>query len=361
MKIAIFHNYMDNIGGAERVVLTLARELKADIFTTNLDNNKIKKMGFSNINVKSIGKIPLNPPYRQQLSSLKFRLLKLKNEYDFFIIAGDWAMSGVVNNKPNLLYVHSPIREIWDLYEYSRQNNVHILKRPLFDLWVKYNRYLSKKYIKNAGLIVSNSKNTQKRVKKYLNLESTIINPPVDTSKYKFNKSGNYWLSVNRLINHKRIEMQINAFKKLPKEKLIIVGSYEQAKHFSIYSNYLNRIKTNNVELIHWVDQKKLQELYSQCKGFITTSQDEDFGMTAVEAMASGKPVIAPNEGGYQETIVQGVTGHLIDNIDEKKLIKAVLEVGKNPKKYKKACLEQAKKFDTKIFINKIKKEMKCF
>ena len=70
MKIAILHNYMDNIGGAEIVTLTLAKELNADIYTTNIDYNKIEKMGFSNIRIKSIGKIPLNAPLRQQILSL---------------------------------------------------------------------------------------------------------------------------------------------------------------------------------------------------------------------------------------------------------------------------------------------------
>lgn len=77
--------------------------------------------------------------------------------------------------------------------------------------------------------------------------------------------------------------------------------------------------------------------------------------MNVCEAMASGKPVIAPNEGGYKETVIDGVTGKLIDDIDEDKLIETINGAGKNPKKYKKACLKQAKKFDTKIFINKIK------
>ena len=112
MKIAIFHNYMDNIGGAEKVTLTLAKELNADIFTTNINKKKIKKMGFHNLNIKSIGKIPINAPFRQQAALYKFRKLNLKNKYDFYIISGDWAMAGAVNNRPNLWYVHSPIREI---------------------------------------------------------------------------------------------------------------------------------------------------------------------------------------------------------------------------------------------------------
>ena len=107
-----------------------------------------------------------------------------------------------------------------------------------------------------------------------------------------------------------------------------------------------------------WVDHSKLLDLYAGCKGFITTAREEDFGLAPVEAMASGKPVIAPNEGGYKETVIDGATGMLIDDISVEKLIAAVVEIGKAPEAFKEACLNQAKNFDTKIFIDKIKSEI---
>jgi len=358
-KIAIFHNYMDNIGGAEIVGLTLARELKADIYTTNIDREKIRKMGFSDVNIISIGKIPINAPYRQQIALWKFRNLNLKDKYDFYIIDGDWAMSGAVLNHPNLWYVHSPIREIWDLYPYIRNNLLNLwVKRFVFDFWVKLNRYLNKKYIKHVQKIVCNSKNTQGRVKKYLKRDSIVINPPIDTSKFYCRKAGNYWLAVNRLYYHKRVDLQVKAFSKLSNEKLIIVGCYENAKHFEEYAKKIMKIKPKNVEILKEIPEAELAELYANCKGFITTAMDEDFGMTPVEAMASGKPVIAANEGGYKETVIDGITGKLINNINEEKLIEAIKEIGKNPKKYKSACLKQAKKFDIKLFIKKIKEQI---
>jgi glycosyltransferase involved in cell wall biosynthesis len=357
-KIAIFHNYMDNIGGAEMVGLTLARDLKADFYSTNIDREKIKKMGFDNMKLISIGKIPPNAPFRQQLALLKFRMLNLKKKYDFYIIDGDWAMSGAVNNHPNIWYVHSPIREIWDAYEYTRNKIVPWYARWLFDIWVYFNRYLNRKYIKSVEKIACNSRNTQNRIKKFLGREARVINPPIETSKFYYKRNGDFWLSVNRLFAAKRVDIQMKAFEKLPDEKLVIVGSYEQSKHFKEYASYLRSIKPKNVDILSWVDADKLRKLYANCKGFITTSMDEDFGMAPVEAMASGKPAIAPNEGGYKETIISGKTGILIDNIDENKLVEAIKLIKKNPKKYKKACLKQAKKFDAKIFIKKIKKLM---
>ncbi len=358
MKIAIFHNYLDNIGGAEKVDLILSRELKSDIYTTNINKEKIKKLGFNTDNVYSIGKIPVNAPFKQQFAYQKFKKLNLGNEYDFYIIAGDWAMAAGVHNKPNLWYIYSPIREIWDLYEYTRKN-MEFWQRPFFDLWVKYHRNVNRKNVEQIQKIAVISDIVKERVKKYLGRDSEVIYPPIETEKYCYKKNGDYWLSVNRLINHKRVDLQMKAFAQLPDEKLIVVGSYEQARHFRQYAGYIQKIKPENVEILSWVDDNKLLDLYANCKGFITTSHEEDFGMTPVEAMASGKPAIAPNEGGYKETIIDGVTGKLIEDIDVDKLVMAIKGVGKNPESYKNACLKQAKNFDTKFFIKKIKEEMK--
>jgi len=184
MKIAIFHNFMDNIGGAEIVSLTLSRELGADFYTTNIDEEKIRKMGFNDLKIKSIGQVPINPPLKQQMALWRFSRLNLKNQYDFFIISGDWAISAAKHNQPNLWYVHSPMREIWDLYGYTRNQLVPWFGRWCFDGWVKYNRYLSKKYFKSVNQIVCNSANTQNRVKKYLGRDAEVINPMVDAAKF---------------------------------------------------------------------------------------------------------------------------------------------------------------------------------
>ncbi|MEM3074539.1 MAG: glycosyltransferase [Candidatus Pacearchaeota archaeon] len=359
MKLAIFHNALDNIGGAEYVDLILSKELKADIYTTNIDKEKISKMGFKTQRIFSIGKVPINAPFRQEMIYWRFRELKLKNKYDFYIIAGDWAVSGAVHNKPNLWYIYSPTREIWDLKDYVRESLVPSWKRPIFDLWTIYRRRIFENDLNYVNKFISISKNVQQRVKKYLNKESKVIYPPVETSKYKYKKNGNYWLSVNRLIKHKRVEMQIEAFKKIPDENLILVGSYEKSKHFKEYADYIKKIKPDNVKILSWVDQKELINLYSNCKGLITTSLNEDFGLTPLEAMASGKLVIAPNEGGYKETIINGKTGILINNISVEKIIEAIKSTRKNPERFKDKCLKQAKNFDTKVFIKKFKKEIK--
>lgn len=362
-KIAIFHNFLDNIGGAEIVTLYLSRELNADIYTTNFNPEKIREMGFDAKRIFSIGKIPINSPFKQEFAYWRFRLLNLKNKYDFYIISGDWAMSGAVNNKPNLWYVHSPTREIWDLYKYTRKFLVKWWQRPLFDIWVLIRRIMNKSDVKKVERFVCSSINVRKRLKKYLNRNAVIISPPVETNKFYYKENSGFWLSVNRLTNYKRIEMQLKAFEKLPNEKLIILGPHEKSQHFIAYTEYCNKIKPKNVEIISKIEREKLIDFYANCKGFITTSKDEDFGITPVEAMAAGKAVIAPNEGGYKETIINNKTGILIDNIDENKLTEAIINIGKeidvDPLKFRNICQEQARKFDVEIFIQKIKEQIK--
>ena len=363
MKIALFHNYMDNIGGAEIVTLTFARELNADIYTTVFDTKHIINAGFADVipRIKSIGKIPKQAPFKQQLASLRFRRLNLGRKYDFYIISGDWAMSGAVNNKPNLWYVHSPLNELWQFRGIIKEKMLSKWKHPIFDIWVWFNKKLTLSYSKHVGLWTCNSGNTQERIRRFYGKEAKVIYPPIDTTKYENGADKGYWLSVNRLIDHKRVEMQLAAFAQLPNERLIVVGSYEKnVNQFEKYRAGLEQMRPPSVELKQWVSDMELIDLYSNCKGFITTARDEDFGMTAVEAMASGKMVIAPKEGGYKESVLHEKTGILIDDITPKKLADAIIEANtvlkNNADYYVQECLKRAVIFDTKNCISKLRK-----
>jgi len=362
MKIAIFHNFMDNIGGAEIVALALAKGLKADLYTTNIDSRQIEKMGYGDVlpQIRSIGRIPRQAPFRQQLAFWKFRHLNISGQYDFFIIAGDWAMSGAVNNHPNLWYVHSPLNELWEFKDFIKKELLNFWKKPIYNFWVWYNRRLSLIYARQVDNWMANSLNTKSRIKKYYGQEAAVVYPPVETKKYQTQDSKGYWLSVNRLATHKRPEMQVEAFKNLPDENLIMVASYEKGvAQFEQCRQKIENIKPSNVLIKNWVDDEELKNLYVNCQGFITTAKNEDFGLTAVEAMAAGKPVIAPSEGGYLESVINNQTGFLIEEINSSKLTETIKQLRDNlkinPLFYQKACLARAANFDTSVFIAKVK------
>lgn len=353
MKIAIFHDYFGAIGGGEKLVLMLAKYFNADVITTDLNIESIKKMGYSEMHIISLGNTPKVPPLKQISASLLFATCDFSDKYDFFIFSGNWAHFAAKKHKPNLYYCHTPTRAFYDLYDtfLARQSFVVSV---FFRVWVRLHRPVSEYYLSHVCKVATNSKNTLQRVRKYFRRDAEVIYPPVETSKFTCKEHGDFWLSVNRLYPEKRVELQIDAFREMPEEKLLIVGGYSKGDHAKSYAkNVLNSLP-ENVEVLGEVSEEELLDLYSCCKGFICTAMDEDFGMTPIEAMASGKPVVAVNEGGFRETVIDGKTGILV-SADPKNIIGAVKAVSLRPETYKDACFNRAEEFDVSIFIQKIK------
>jgi glycosyltransferase involved in cell wall biosynthesis len=357
MKIAIFHDYIGAIGGAEKIVFTLARELGADVITTDVDMNAIKILGYEDVNIISLGKTIKMAPFKQISACMMFASCDFSSKYDFFIFSNNWAHFAAKKHKPNLLYCQStPVRVFYDLYDlYLHQQS--FFSSILFRFWVILHRRMYEHYMDHVCSIIANSTSIQERVKKYLKRNSQVIYPPIDISAFRFEVYGDFWLSINRLYPEKRIELQIEAFRRLPDEKLLIVGGYAQADSSSTYAANIMKDLPGNVKVIGNVSEKELRCLYARCKAFIITSMDEPFGMAPVEAMASGKPVVAVKEGGCLETVVDGVTGLLVKP-DIIELLNAINIISKEPFKYKENCIEQARKFDESFFLEKIKKEI---
>lgn len=361
MKIAIFHDFYDSIGGGEKLIIEMARGLKADIITNNLNKESIKKMGCEDVRFINLGETVRIPPLKQAQATRRFSKVDFSKNYDFFILSGNWGPFAAKKHKPNLYYCNTPMRVFYDLYEFYI-NSFRWYGKLIFPFYVKYAKIKERKNMPHISKILANSVNIKKRIKKYWGVDSNVVHCAINTEKFYYGKNENYWLSVNRIYPAKRIELQLKAFENLPNDKLIIVGDIAKGDGSEGYKDKMKKIFPPNVEFLGKIHENKLIDLYANCRGFITTSINEDFGLTPIEAMASGKPVIAPNEGGYKETIINGKTGILIDNINVDKLVYAVKkieeELDKNPRKYKNNCIKQAKKFDTKVFIERIKKSI---
>lgn len=348
MKIAIFHDYFGAIGGGERVVIAMAKILDADIITT--DTDAVRKIDPS-VRVISLGRTIKFPPLKQISVSLKFNFCDFSKDYDFFIFTGNWSHTAAHRHHPNLWYCYTPVRAFYDLYPafLSRQD---FLTRQIFRSWVFLHRFFDQRSIRHIDRIIGISRNVQNRIRQYYHRNADVIYPSVDTSLYHYGRNENFWLSVNRLYPEKRIELQVEAFRRMPEEHLVIVGGYAKGDHASRYAEKIGQMLPINVTLRGEVNEEELRSLYSLCKGHICTALDEDYGLTPLEAMASGKPVVAVNEGGYRETVTEQ-TGLLVEP-DVDKIVGAVRFIAQDPARYREHCIRRAKEFDTAEFRKQI-------
>ncbi|MEI6842242.1 MAG: glycosyltransferase [Methanomicrobiales archaeon] len=349
LKIAIFHDYFGVIGGGEKVVIAMAKILDADIITT--DTDAVKKID-PNVHVISLGKTIKIPPFKQISATMKFYFCDFSTKYDVFIFTGNWSHAAAHRHHPNLWYSYTPIRAFYDLYPVflSRQD---IITRQLFRTWVYIHQIYDQQSIRQVDCIIAISRNVQNRILAYHNRRSKVIYPPVDTSLYRCTEYGNFWLSVNRLYPEKRIDLQIDAFRQVPEEHLVIVGGYSKGDHAAVYSRKIHHNLPPNVTFRGEVTGDEILDLYARCKAHICTALDEDYGLTPIEAMASGKPVVAVDEGGYRETVTDK-TGVLVAP-SASALAEAIRFVAKNPEQYKEAVLLRAQDFDLAQFCEQLK------
>ena len=176
------------------------------------------------------------------------------------------------NHHLNMWYCYTPVKTFYDLYD-TFLHRQDIMTRQAFRLWVHGPRWTDQLSV-NSMEVVTNSRNTQKRIEKYYHRTADIIHPPVDVSKFKYNECGDFWLSVNRLYPEKRIELQINAFRKMPDEKLTIVGGYAKCDHVEKYAKNIITGLPQNVNILGEISEQELIDLYIWRKGLICIALD---------------------------------------------------------------------------------------
>ncbi len=355
MKIAVFHDYFSVTGGGEKLVYTMAKGLGADIITTDIETRVAENLG-KDVRFISIGSNPNRPPLKQISAAKKFLKSDFSKDYDIFIFSGNWAHYASKHHHPSIWYCHTPTRAFHDQYGNMLKALPWYGKIP-YKMWVRTYRKKEYRSIGRIERIVTNSRNTLGRIKRYYGRDARVIYPPIPVKRYRNIEYGDFWLSVNRLYPEKRIELQIEAFRRMPEEKLVIVGGVGKGDHSARYAERIRKSAPRNVKFLGELGEKELLELYGRCRGFIATARDEDFGMTPVEAMAAGKPVVAVREGGFLESVVQGKTGYLVGP-NLKEIIRAVEEVSKNPEKFGEDCVKRAQMFSEERFIREMREEV---
>jgi len=336
----------------------LGKALHADIITTDLNQDSLNRLGYGNIAIKSLGNTIKIPPLKQISASLSFSMCDVSDDYDYFIFSGNWSHYAARRHHPNLWYCYTPVRTFYDLKESMISRQPNVFRKMALSSWIKCHRWFDKRSVRNLDKIVAISETVRRRIEKYHNRTADVIYPPVDTSRFICREYGDFWLSVNRIYPEKRIDLQFEVFRGLPDERLVVVGGYSKGDHAKTYYRHLVKNMPENVKMIGPLPEDQLMDLYARCKGLICTAMDEDFGLTPVEAMASGKPVVAVREGGYIETILDGVTGVLV-SADRNELISAVKKISSTPESYRDACLTRAKDFNIDAFLERFRKAMK--
>jgi glycosyltransferase involved in cell wall biosynthesis len=307
MKIALVHDYLSQDGGAERVLKAL-HEIWPDapIFVLFHDRIKINYLDHEKVRESWLSKMPfINNIFQWYLPFMPMATEQHDlRGYDMVISSSSGFAKGVITSPDTLhiSYCHTPPRFLWgdgNNYLSDLKSNYFIkLILPLLNHQLRIWDQMSTQRVDH---FIANSQTVQKRIKKYYRRESEIIFPPVDTHRFQIaNKLGDYYVAGGRLVPYKRLDLVVKVFNRLNIPSKIF-GIGPEFKH-------LKRIAKSNIEFYGKISESEKAVLFSRALAFIHP-QKEDFGITPVEAMAAGRPVIAYGYGGATETIISNETG----------------------------------------------------
>jgi len=351
MKIALLHDYLNQAGGAERVLLALAHLFpQAPIYTLIHDKKRLR--GFENKDIRTsfLQKLPFSASKtRWYLPLMPSAVEQLDlSDYDLVISSTSALIKGVITHPQTIhvCYCHTPTRYLWsDTHKYPREINEGKLVKNFLPILLSWLRQWDQIAAQRVNHFIANSNFVAQRIKNYYNRESTVIYPPVDTENFYISPElGNYYLIISRLKPYKRVDLAIRAFNKL-NIPLKIIGTGEDEKR-------LKKMAKHNIEFLGAVSEIEKRKYLSQCLAFINP-QEEDFGITVVEAMASGRPVIAYGAGGALETILENQTGKFFPEQTWESLVDTVIKF--KPQEFKpQAIKDHAEKFNTQNFYQKM-------
>lgn len=357
-RVAIAHDILTQHGGAEKTIEAICDIFpKAPIYTSIYKADKMgdffrhKKIITAGVKLnKLLGNIPLLSKYFTFLLPLTFEGFDL-SEYDIVISSSSSYAKGVLTN-PNQLhvsYIHTPPRFLYGYSVESVKRNAWYYKPVVMvvDHFLKIWDYHA---AQRPDFLVTNSKNVQRRIKKFYRRESKVIYPPVETEYAektypKNNMEQPYYMAIGRLSAYKNFDLLISAFN--------ITGMYLKIIGTGIDEARLKKMAKNNIEFVGRVDDEEKHRLLQHSLGFLFPVEEEDLGITPIEAMAHGKPVLAHRSGGPLETIREGKDGMFFDSIDLDHFMKKLKEFDKKVRtgSYNEEVIKKhAKKFSKDRF-----------
>lgn len=353
MKIALIHEHLAQDGGAERV-LQAFQEIypEAPTYTLVYDKkNASQVFRGKKIHTSFIQRMPFGVKrYQWYLPMMPTAVEKYDlTDYDVILSSCSAFAKGVITRQDSIhiCYCHSPTRYLWsDTFSYVDELHYPKLIKKIIPFFLPRIRLWDQLAAQRVDDFIANSEAVRQRIQKYYRRPSLVIHPPVDTEKFTVSDGvGDYYLMGGRMVPYKRFDLAVRAFNKLSLP-LKIFGSGQEEK-------YLRKIAKPNIEFLGHVSEEEKAELLRRAKAFLYP-QEEDFGITALEAMAAGRPVIAYAKGGALETVIEGETGALFHDQNWAALADTVIRF--KPEQYNSMAIRNhAEKFNIDQFKEKIR------
>jgi len=365
MKVALIHDWLTGMRGGERCLEVFCELFpEADLFTLlhikGSVSSIIEKM---NIKTSFLQHLPfVKQKYRLYLPLYPSAVESLNIKgYDLVLSISHVAAKGTIPGPDalHIAYLLTPMRYAWDMYhEYFGDGYRGRVTKPLIPVLANYLRLWDIASNNRVDHFICISSHVARRIKKYYQRDAEVIHPPVDIEKFQIaKKADDFYLVVSAFAPYKRLDLGISVFNRL-KKPLVIIGKGQEEKRLKSMAN-------SNIEFLGWQPDEVVAEYYSKCKALIFPGE-EDFGITPLEAMASGRPVIAYGKGGVLETVIPFESGNIKDQCSPtgvffyeqnvEALMEAVKTFESNADYFdSKKLREQAKKWDRPIFKEKIK------
>lgn len=326
MKIALVHEHLAQDGGAESVLRSFqAMYPSAPTYTIVYDaHGAHSTLAHKDIRPSFIQRLPGGVRhYKWYLPFMPTAVERFDlSQFDVVLSSASAFAKGVITRPDavHICYCHSPTRYLWtDTHDYIRALPYPRLFKRLIERHLTSLRLWDRLAADRPDYYIANSQAVQQRIKKYYRRESAVVYPPVATEQFFVaEKQGGYFLAGGRLVAYKRFDITVMAANRLG-VPLIIFGDGPEMKK-------LRSMAKQNVTFVGRVSDTERAKLYSEAIAFINP-QEEDFGITVIEAMASGRPVIAYRRGGACETVREGVTGVFFDDQEWESLSDAIIRL----------------------------------
>jgi glycosyltransferase involved in cell wall biosynthesis len=355
MRVALVHDWLTGMRGGEKVLEVLCELYPSATLFTLLHNKGAMSPVIENMDIRTsfVQKLPMKasqyrkflPTFPKAIESFDFTSYQLIISTSHCVAKGAIPVGGALH----ICYCHTPMRYVWDQYdEYFGRGRAAIFTRMAMHYIAPKLREWDVRTSSRVNFFVANSENVARRIDRYYARAADVIHAPVDTSLFRVSEEGlSYYLIVSALVPYKRIDLAIETFNQLGERLLIIGSGPDEAK--------LEAMAASNIEFLGWQSDEALAKFYANCRALIFPGV-EDFGITPLEAMASGRPVIAFAQGGALETVVANgdkPTGVFFYQQTVDGLKNAIKEF-ESAKFDSHAIRKHAEKFDRKRFKQKL-------